>query len=369
MRIMQESYMKFNITWNYPIISRQHDETVVQIKDVSQTIKIKIANPKNSVEMPSFCMGMYITNLYNACKVDLDCENYLSSQAFKQWRKIVGEPYFAINKWEVNYKQILFDSMTYPAFCIFKNVRTMLAEICHQVHDGESVNSSACTRKILGNELLSRITRDNLVEQVETIQKCIDNYVKDYNELLKLSLNYFDDDIYKKLCECLEKYSDSKLAKQYLAPKEQKGRCFATFIDTNKNKYISFSGFVDAKDKKILRWLGVQVSDFVRVAEEICTSLHAEFVPINLQTRRYCCEDDMHVFARPSTSLNDIIDFDLRELKGYYSCCERKIFGYFEDKTPNGTLYVKMKICGECSLGLAYQRERSEIVLYDGLEC
>lgn len=357
--------MKFEIKWKYSL------ENGGGVKIHKQTIKLNSDLPKGKVEMPSFCMGVYIANLFNACKVDSPINDYLNTEAYTEWQNIVGETYQNLNKGDNNVKYILYDSIAYPAFCIFNNIRTMLEEISD---DGSYINRifSRSTREILGELVydLSRASNDFM----EVVQSCIDEYIEQFNELMIMSREEFNDDYYEKLCKCLRKYNESEMIKQYLAKQEEKGRCFATFIeDETNNKYISFSGFVDAIDSNIITWLNrnkKESSSFVEVATAICSSMGAEFVPINFQTRRYLCVNYSPFTVEQWLSLDDIIRYNLKGMKKYYSCCERKIFGRFKDKTPNGKLYVKMKICGECSLGLYYQcRNGNSIVLYDGLEC
>ena len=248
----------------------------------------------------------------------------------------------------------------------------MLEEIYGVTTNRASKSWGQCTKNILGENFLGEINRGTFHFQTNEVQSSIDNYIAEYNNFLMSFKGDFDKDFYENLCNCLRKYGDNDLIKPYLASINEKNRCFATFIEDKTNKkYISLSGFLDAKDLKILQWLGRNaLNNFLNVAYQICVSMGAKYIPINLQTRRYFCDSCLPINVIQAQSLDDIINLDLEIQKKYYSCCERKIFGYFNDNTPNGKLYVKMKICGECILGLCFQmRGGNIIILYDGLEC
>lgn len=354
--------MDFKINWKYLLSNNPNGEIFTQIVQLNQKGKI--------VDMPLKYVGMHIANLYNACRVDRDIDGYRGSQAFAEWKNIVGDSYLEANNVEKNAKLILFDSITYSAFCIYKNICAMLEEIAGVTVDHTRKNWSQCTKDILGVEMLGRVTYEAFQYKKDEIQAHIDNYIEKYNELLLLLQSDFGDGFYWMLCDCLKKYTNSKLIKEYLSRQKNKGRCFATFIEgVTQNKYISFSGLVDAEDPMILKWLGKGPEPFVDVAKQICASMNAKFVPINLQTRRYHIEHSSNA-VQQSLSLGDMIGLNIYINKDDYSCCERKIFGYFNDNTPHGALYVKMKLCEKCDLGLEYQKKNgSKIVLYDGLEC
>lgn len=354
--------MNFKINWKYPLSDNMDGEIFTQI--------IKLDRKGKVVDMPLKNVGMHIANLYSACRVDQNINGYRESQAYSEWKTIVGDAYWELNNVEKNEKFILFDSITYPAFCIYKNICTMLEEIAKITINHAPKNWSQCTKDILGIEMLNDFTYEVVQYQEDEIQARIDNYIEKYNQLLMLSQRDFDDDFYWRLCECLKNYKGSKLIEEYLSRQKNKGRCFATFIeDITHNKYISFSGLVDAEDKTILKWLGKGEKKFVEVARQICSYMGAEFVPINLQTRRYYIEHSSGI-VRQSLSLGEMISVKIYINKDDYSCCERKIFGHFNDNTPNGALYVKMKLCEKCDLGLKYQKiNGSQIKLYDGLEC
>ena len=363
---MDKIEFEFEIAWRY-LLENNGEEKVF-----TQKIKLKKEQSTVKVETPSLCMGMHIANLYSACKVDSEIPGYQDSPAYREWSNIVGRNYLRLNNKKSRAANMLFDSIAYPAFCIFKNVSTMLEEIGGGIENAKWF--SQCTHRILGDLTDGNFTIDQ-ADFEEKVQECINKYLVQYNNLLMSSRGKFNKEFYDRLCECLREYNESKLIGEYLAKQEEKGRCFATFIEDETNKkYIAFSGFVDAEDDKILKWLNrskKESEEFVKIAKAICFSMDkAEFVPTNLATRRYYCEKYSPFTVIQGPSLNDAIDNNLKSMRRYYSCCERKIFGRFKDKTPNGKLYVKLKICGECSLGLYYQYSKgSKIDLFDSLEC
>lgn len=353
--------MEILIKWEY--LNKQNERVVFpQICNFERGIRT------GNVKMPPFCAGMYISNLFGACKVEEEAEGYLDSSAYTEWEKIVGNNYIEANRGEKNVKFILYDSVSYPAYCIFKDIRTMLEDVGGVENTDREM--SECTKRILGEDyLILRSLPDD--ELAKYIQRYIDSYMREYNTLLTASKGEYGTDYYVSLCNCLKKYKGSELIGQYLSENGKKARCFATFIkDETDEKYISFSGFLDARDWKIISWLQEKLQPFTFVAEEICYSMNATFVPINLQTKTYRISGYNPIAVVQSLSLDEVIDINLRSMKKYYSCCERKIFGFFGDNVPDGKLYVKMKICGECDLGLLYQSlNGSKIKLYDGLMC
>ena len=350
--------MEFYIKWEYPLRDNER-------KIFTQILKLKRNN--KVADSPLKYVGMYIANLYNACNVDRDIRGYRDSRAFLEWKSIVGDKgYFQANNAEKYEKYILFDSITYLAYCVYKNTRSMIEEVVGRDLQEPQEPWSESTKKILGEYQYETFISPDIV------QSCINRYVENCNKLIISLKGNFDREFYDELNNCLKIYHDNDLIKPYLSSINEPGRCFATFIEeATQKKYISLSGYLDAQDGKILKWLDRSaIKAFLDIIVDIKNSTGAEYVPINLNTRRYICSKYRPIEVVQSTSLNDIIDMGINNQKGYYSCCERKIFGHFNDNTPNGKLYVKLRICGECILGLCYQMKNGTVItLYDGLEC
>ncbi|MDE6676602.1 MAG: hypothetical protein K2K12_02685 [Clostridia bacterium] len=363
--------MEFKINWFYPI---QRNERAI----FPQICKLKEDYRKRvHIEMPPFCAGIYISNLINACNVEKTVDGYRSSEAFEEWRKIAGEDYFRQNDFDGNINYILYDSIAFPALCIFENIKTTLEEINTIFLNDGNEHFSRISERILGSELCETLLHEHnesIQYYQDKIQYKFDKYIDNYNRLLMSATMDIDDNFYWELYYCLIIYNgpSKKLIKQYL--KDKGGRCFATFIKRNDGKkYISFSGFLDATDCKILNWIGKnKPEDFVDTAKAICRALGAQFVPINLNTRRYHVRSPLPYYIEQGLSIDDLINcgYSYKNYRPSYSCCERKIFGYFNDYTPDGTLYVKMKTCTECALGIIYQWSVGHtIILHDGLNC
>lgn len=367
--------MEFNINWAYPTLERA-------FALFPQTCKLNDSERRSKVNMPSFCAGVYISNLINACYT-----NRIFYENFEQlielhtvWWQIAGRKYSMLN-----YKRvadfwveqcIISDAMAFPAFCIFKNIRSTLQEIAlySYAETNELRQWSHCSKEVLGDETLARLSNISFEEKRNLIQSSIDNYIIKYNDLLQSSTSNSGEDFYRKLVDCLKTYNNEEndFIDSYLADKN--GRCIATFIERdNDHKYIAFSGFFDAEDARILHWKGAYCPDeFVKTAYEICASLGATFVSINLNTKRYIIQNTSPFNIQKGLSIDDLIRgcYNFSHWKKYYSCCERKIFGHFNDNTPNGTLYVKFLLCRECLLGLQYQLNNGhQIMLQEGLMC
>ncbi len=366
--------MVFEIKWRYPI-ERNEYETFTQACELN----LENTTGRAKVNMPSDYAGVYISNLINACNVDEIIKGYWDSRAYAIWSKIAGREYIEQNHMDGNENYILYDSMAFPAFCIVKNIQTALSELDKCLTNRGNIILSDCSYEILGQDIIKmlnnrELTLENMQNYEWQVQDGIDNYVEKYNRLLMSAQRAKDDRFYSDLCDCLKTYDNGKrrLIKQYL--KQKGGRCFATFIrQCDGWKFIAFSGFNDVDNKRILTWLKKTKSErFVAVAKSICHTMKAVFVPTNLETRRYHVKSPLPFYIEQGLSIDDLINlnYNANDYKEHYSCCERKIFGNFSDQTPDGTLYVKMKVCSECGLGLIYQwGAGGKVILKDGLKC
>lgn len=374
--------MNFFINWAYP--SDDKTNTFPQ--------KYYLYEKKGYVRAPTFCAGMYITNLIGACGIGNETKinngvGYLESEAYSLWRSIVDsgngderrENFYIDNEKIANREEsglaahyILYDSLGFLAYCISSNIKTTLKDVGRSLVKENWNEWSDCSRAVLGEQALMALqeTADNNREYKDIVQSSIDGYTKDFNDLLMSSMGDPGSDFYHRLCACLRAYNDGhhRLIEQYLSL-GRNGRCFATFISQGNNeKYVSFSGgTVDVCDPRILQWLRIGRPGFVDIAQQICSSLYATFVPLNLSTRWYMKNYNVVV---PAESIADKIEQGADgSVVENFSCCERKIFGFFRDDPPDGALYVKFRLCDECKLGLEYQRRGHNIILYQGLGC
>ncbi len=359
--------MEFYLNWQY----LRGDEHIL-----SQPIRVTVneaANGRNKVDItvPERGMGEYIANLYCACAVDKLEEaliGYRASEAFAIWSEIAGDPYMRVNNRPENVKYIFSDCVIFLAFCIEKRVKTMLKEVFRGGRRPYSPDTSAHFPELAD--------REHGLTPPE-IQKAIDNYVQDYNELLFALLDGvqnapqpFDGAFYAKLCEQLKKYPDKKMFRAFIGDGNQGNRCIATFLDLNSNQnYVALSGFLDTNCKIILKWMGKEEqTGFIDAVQKICSTLHAVHVPPNLGIPQYRIDNASEIV--PGLSLGDVIAWNLpNSERGHYSCCERKILGSLGAGVKTGRLFVKFKMCGECSLAVLWERkyQRSHIDVHDGL--
>lgn len=346
-------------------------------------------NEKGNVIPPAFCGGAYIASLYGACKIDeLDdrISRFRESVAWTAWLEKTSALYRRLNVEDENRqgekeKYILFDSVAYVAFVIFGRIREFLKTVVNRPNDIENTEVyKYCTRAKISVETNTQ----------DAMNECLENYMRQYHKMLKSLCSELSDmrpryggeeetNFYEELKECLKEYCPRRISKEYLT---EKGRCFAAFVNDNHEKFVTLSGFWDTahdgeEGAKILKWLGTdgqkqkECAEFSRAVETISRSLGATYVHSNLQTSVYGLaidSDCARVFRRQS--LGDVIAERLSatDFKKYFSCCERKIFGYFHDATPDGNLYVKFEMCGKCLRGLWYQHScGSRICVHDGL--
>ncbi len=356
--------LEFAINWKYPRFSDRGNGGGIAVEVAAQKLFLR-PNAAHPLDGSRESYGVYISNILSACRVDEEVEGF--DDSLSHWKSIVPASYSRLNG-DREPQYVLSDAAAFPAFCIFKNVCKMLEYIGKKHPDGEGNNVCSEAYEILREDV--RTFSRSPEEYAQQIQSRIDEYVSLYNEFLMASAQTRGESYYALLLEVLKQYcKSSRLIADYL--KKEHGRCFATFIENaTHKKYISFSGFFDTFDPDILRWLGQPRSEFVRIAADICFLMNATFVPTTGEVRRY------HLVPSPfgvlsGRSLSAVIAAGLpKDARRHYSCCERKIFAHFRDDTPDGSLYVKMKLCAECELGFAYQcRNGKKLRLHDGLEC
>lgn len=141
--------------------------------------------------------------------------------------------------------------------------------------------------------------------------------------------------------------------------KIDKGRCFATFVRDNGEKYVCFSGFLDVTNTQILEALDSSESEFFKIIKSIADSFPANLITTSLNICRYVVTSNGWVDK--SRTIEDLIaEGTFKSLKNKYSCCERKFFAHFNDKMPKGHMHIKFEPCGDCYLGIIYQMYWSE---------
>ena len=342
--------MKLLLKWKY------------NIKNEEKTFKQKIYIGR-SVNRPYFCGGIHIVNLYNACYANGILT--FSGDVPKALASILDENYFLNN------------GNNFGKFCAISDILGYTAKLAFNKIIDEC-------KKIIKRGINEKITfLNNLCSRDDDFQSAIDEYLEGFNFLFNKYIdclhkkdNNFGVDFYELLISVLHNYDDGNrlLIKKYL--QEEKGRCFATFIKAETSeKYIAFSGFVDCEDLKILQWLDSKREPFVDVARCICNDCNAVFVQTNKDIALFDCDGYSRLICNYCNkiyikkTLGDMISRqEPNESKDKYACCERKIFGYFNNATPSGDLFVKIKMCCECCKGYRYQvRQGAVINVFDGL--
>ena len=335
--------MKLIIKWKY----LSNDSSYF-----SQTINIHKTVSVN----PQFCVGAQIVNIYTACVANYNFE--ISNNIFE-----LGYRFFNAHE---------FNNSGFSKLCFISELVEVLAEITFTKIKKEC-NALYAKKKNGSNENVEFF--GCYCKNEEDFQNVLDRYLESYNNLLCnyvdcLKLRIINSDFYRKLVEILNRYNngDSKLLKDYLAKNE--GRCFATFIESEtKKKHIAFSGFFDCKEEKILKWLNVGVNrSFLALLNSISKYFDANLIETQLQIAEYSCK--RHFNSHIKYTLENIIDNGFsKDMKKHFSCAERKIFAHFDNKTPDGELFVKFEMCCKCCKGYRYQmKSGARIWVYDGLE-
>lgn len=305
-----------------------------------------------------------------ACMVDKkeEISLFLKSEPYAQWKKI----YMDFSKVSIVDTRIIdyyifADWILFLGYTIYKNTENFLKEVhSHIINNDEDYELTDSSKRYCNS--------DKIDIKEEKIQECVDNYVKTYLEFMNSiisghSASEFTDynDIIREL---QNKSIDSRLAAEFLSPKQKGSRCFATYVTTNGKKYIAFSGFLDSENPWINNWLKNNTNQpFLTTAKNICSKLNATLVTSNLRISLYKFSNFSVI---PYTNLGIRINECAKtNEKTNFSCCERKIIGYFDENyisMPDGTLYVKLEVCEKCDKAIWYvTNQGTKITVYEGL--
>ncbi len=295
---------------------------------------------------------------------------FKQSNLYNHWVEICGDKKWAFS--DVRNDFIFSDILLFVSYGIYSHIKKFLTE----VHKKWRENSYD---KIEFNTIsfIESINKSINIYSEKDVQEYVDNYVKNYNLLTNklLRSNIDNEEIYRDLIEELEKLNDEKhkLINQYLSKNPKDWRCFAIYITAEK-KYVAFSGFSDVDDRQILDWLGERRSGFVDIAQDICNKLGVVFVKTSPKIYTYKITDDGMCSdgIEEDTSLETVINNKMPDsIKSRYSCCERKIIAYFDNRQeimPNGSFYIKLQMCAQCVLAIQYKITGGVlIIIHDGI--
>lgn len=145
------------------------------------------------------------------------------------------------------------------------------------------------------------------------------------------------------------------------------------------HKYVAFSGYLDCSDHRILEVKGLsEMGEMEKVArnafEQICRALSSQLVAYEEDLKSYVWRYalDSSVAYLPVTTLGKELGIkgsadeekEKRKVLRYYSCCERKILGYLEEKKirPHAdvTVIVKFEPCVQCYTALRLWKKELE---------
>ena len=326
-----------------------------------------------------YCPGLYFVNLLYAKYADTPIEGNVPASFRETWSRIVGEKEVLLYE-KAEPQTVFFDAFSYVSYYI---MQTIALSLKNKMWKG-------CKKwEGVGNEIFNHEIID--IHEIENINQFIEVYMEMYNGFYVslLNKNSIDDSSYKGLVVLLNEYinTDDKVNRcifnKYL--QEENGRCIATFVEKNegRKKYAAFSGFLDTEDDSIRNWLNwkwcgekrfgcIEQVEFLDAIKQICASAQMQLVQTNRGTSLYCydfAQSDPRKHIKNDISLDRVILQGLDNgMKRDFSCCERKIFGFFNDDTPDGDLFVKLKLCGRCSLGGAYQIQEGHLIdVHEGL--
>lgn len=370
--ILENNYSNENnenniiIEWEFYII--KNGERVP--KSYKQIIKFE-----KKIDIPNECPGVIISTLYSTLMLD---NNYLKRNELIM--KCINRYLNIVNNKQLNVDLskkiksldpivVLYDYIGCLANATYKIIKKYIKKKIKNFFDNSSNNSSHLiifddndgvnSISDLNNYISKNLQHINNILLTATSIFGKPTSMDEYDDLVRIITEYHDIIGDKKLKEFLKEYLD-----------KNGGRCFALFIDNSDKKYVSLSGFLDSNDMTINCYTGIKtVGVLYDLVSEICKSFNAVHIYLNKNTSTYKISDS-YGRIRKGYSVGDLKN-SLNNCKQDYSCCERKIFGYFNDNTPSGTLYVKFEMCGRCCMGYLYQiifsGNYSEIILKDGL--
>lgn len=146
------------------------------------------------------------------------------------------------------------------------------------------------------------------------------------------------------------------------------------------HKYVAFSGYLDCRDHRILEVKGLsEMGEMEKVArnafKQICGALSSRLVAYEEDLKSYVWRYalDSSVAYLPVTTLGKELGIkgsakeekEKRKALRHYSCCERKILGYLEEKKiqPHAdvTVIVKFEPCVQCNTALRLWKKELEM--------
>ncbi len=253
---------------------------------------------------------------------------------------------------------LFYDILGYLSFCTMHRILSFINKFHKNILSDDFIEINENIRSF------KDIFPSN-INSIDDIHIHIINYTSKINILLEKTNNKdhldtnscktFFDEIFDMI-----KGLNGKYIKDY---RKSKGRCFAVFVDKEtSDKYISFSGYLDSEDTAINMSLGLDPNpEFITKLKKLASESGSMLIQTSKNVKRYGLvkyKENPYVKFKKLETLGTILSrntSNIDEIKGKHACCERKIFAYFNDKTPDGRLHIKFQPCSECYLGIGFQ--------------
>ena len=172
----------------------------------------------------------------------------------------------------------------------------------------------------------------------------------------------------------------SKLLPKYISNDIDDKKCVAVYVfdkkHIGKKGYIAFSGFNDCEDLNILNQLDIKNPNniFIKKMVDISEILEYALVIVNQDVTLYTVNYPDSNKIVPKVKISNLIGNSKID-KPQFSCCERKIFTAFDDKSPFvhfpvyyngkhpsgyhvGNLYISKEPCPKCVLAIQYEQNQ-----------
>lgn len=378
---MYYSDKSIKLTWFTHLILGKQADSNINRDNLFFTEKVPIESSNSITNNNCLIYGAHLFNFLNIRDIsDVDDKYITSLKRFNyHFRNYIEEsllpPEFRllINSDEkerptsdFQYISLFYDVLSFLSFNSTFRILSFINKFRNEIlnNDFDSLNKNLISYSDIFHDKI--LSFDSLQEQINRCCKKINTLLIRASYKHHFSTQYskiFFDEIFEEITKIKH-----KLIKPYL---KSKGRCFAVFIDNeNKNKYITFSGLLDVEDNKIITKLNLGINpQFIHILKHLAHKSNSILIQSSLNISRYILissNKKPYMEYQVFKTFDEALSTDsIENIKQKYSCCERKIFAYFANKTPSGTLHIKFQPCSECYMGIAFQIKNGAVLKWE----
>lgn len=204
-----------------------------------------------------------------------------------------------------------------------------------------------------------RTSNDKVIEIINEIFSMALSQSKEDKSNHKYSTNREDFGLFK-FRELINAIGESNITNKYISFHKDR-KCIALYKKwCGTELTVAFSGNRDCVNQKIADFFNIKhdmYNDYLKIAKSIGA---------NLAATTYCVSRYDYVGdVKKCLIRHDCVKIAIQNNKKdkYYSCCERKIFAFLDNRDKyvySGKLFVKYPPCSECSLAILYHLVHKE---------